>query len=133
MNRSLIDQWSIKFLLKALFSFNIFNKSQCTAWPNCDRSKSGKLILQKAGKLIYFVLILIILGSEVSVQMEQEDLENQISPASTSDKDLPFVFDSEPGKEWIQLKEVVQNEDLGKLNKKYFNVNQGMFKKTSIY
>ena len=60
------------------------------------------------------MLILIILGSEVSVQMEQEDLENQISPASTSDKDLPFVLDSEPGKEWIQLKEVVQNEDLGK-------------------
>ena len=65
--------------------------------------------------------------------MEQEDLENQISPTSTSDKDLPFVLDSEPGKEWIQLKEVVQNEDLGKLNKKYFNVKQGMFKKTSIY
>ena len=71
-------------------------------------------------------LILIILGSEVSVQMEHEHLENQISPASTSDKDLPFVFDSEPGKEWIQLKEVVQNEDLGKLNKKYFNVKQGI-------
>ena len=59
-------------------------------------------------------LILIILGTEVSVQMEQEDLENQISPASTSDKDVPFVLDSEPGKEWIQLKEVGKNENLGK-------------------
>ena len=57
------------------------------------------------------MLILIILGSEVSVQMEQEDLENQISPASTSDKD---VLDSEPGKEWIQLKEVGKNENSGK-------------------
>ena len=65
----------------------------------------------KAGKLIHCVLILIILGSEVSVQMEQEDLENQIS---TSDKDLPFVLDSEPGKEWIQLKEVGKNENPGK-------------------
>ena len=76
-------------------------------------------MLRKADKLIYCVLILIILGSEVSVQMEQEDLENQISPASTSDKDLPFELDSEPGKKWIQLKKVVQNEDLGKLNNKY--------------
>ena len=57
---------------------------------------------------------MIILGSEVSVQMEQEDLENQISPASTSDKDVPFVLDSEPGKEWIQLKEVGKNENPGK-------------------
>ena len=57
------------------------------------------------------MLILIILGSEVSVQMEQEDLENQISPASTSDKD---VLDLEPGKEWIQLKEVGKNKNLGK-------------------
>ena len=65
-------------------------------------------------------LILIILGTEVSVQMEQEDLENQISPASTSEKDVPFVLDSEPGKEWIQLKEVGKNENLGKRNKKYF-------------
>ena len=56
-------------------------------------------------------LILIILGSEVSVQMEQEDLENQISPASTSDKD---VLDLEPGKEWIQLKEVGIIENSGK-------------------
>ena len=56
---------------------------------------------------------MIILGSEVSVQMEQEDLENQISPASTSDKDVPFVLDSEPGKEWIQLKEVGKNETSG--------------------
>ena len=55
-----------------------------------------------------------ILGSEVSLQMEQEDFESQTSPASTSDKDVPFVLDSEPGKEWIQLKEVGQNEDLGK-------------------
>ena len=59
-------------------------------------------------------LILIILGSEVSVQMEQEDLENQISPASTSDKDVPFALDLEPGKEWIQLKEVGKNENPGK-------------------
>ena len=66
------------------------------------------------------MLILIILGSEVSVQMEQEDLENQISPASTSDKDVPFVLDSEPGKEWIQLQEVGKNENLGKQNKNHF-------------
>ena len=46
--------------------------------------------------------------------MEQEVLENQISPASTSDKDVPFVLDSEPGKEWIQLKEVGKNENSGK-------------------
>ena len=59
-------------------------------------------------------LTLIILGSEISVQIEQEDLENQISPAATSDKDVPFVLDSEPGKEWIQLKEVGKNENLGK-------------------
>ena len=59
------------------------------------------------------MLILIILGAEVSVQMEQEDLENQISPASTSDKDVPFVLDLEPGKEWIQLKEVGKNETSG--------------------
>ena len=59
-------------------------------------------------------------GYEVSVQMEQEDLENQISPASTSDKDVSFVLDSEPGKEWIQLKEVGKNENSGKRNKKYF-------------
>ena len=58
-------------------------------------------------------LILIILGSEVFVQIEQEDLENQISPASTSDKDVPFVLDSEPGKERIQLKEVGKNETSG--------------------
>ena len=74
----------------------------------------------KAGKVIHCVLILIILGSEVSVQMEQEDLENQISPASTSDKDVPFVLNSEPGKEWIQLKEVGKNENLGKQNKNHF-------------
>ena len=67
-------------------------------------------MLRKTGKLIYCVLILIILGSEVSVQMEQEDLENQISPASTSNKDLS----SEPGKEWIELKEVGKNENPGK-------------------
>ena len=73
-------------------------------------------IAGKAGKLIHCVLILIILGAEVSVQMEQEDLENQISPASTSDKDVPFVLDLEPGKEWIQLKEVGKNENLGKRN-----------------
>ena len=66
------------------------------------------------------MLILIILGSEVSVQMEQEDLENQISPSSTSNKDVPFVLDSEPGKEWIQLKEVGKNENLGKQNKNDF-------------
>ena len=42
--------------------------------------------------------------------MEQEDLENQISPASTSNKDLS----SEPGKEWIELKEVGKNENSGK-------------------
>ena len=58
-------------------------------------------------------LILIILGSEVFVQIEQEDLENQISPISTSDKDVPFVLDSEPEKEWIQLKEVGKNETSG--------------------
>ena len=60
------------------------------------------------------MLILIILGSEVSVQMEQEDLENQISPASISDKDVPVTLDLEPGKEWIQLKEVGKNENPGK-------------------
>ena len=59
-------------------------------------------------------LILIILGSEVSIQMEQEDLEIQISPASKSEKGVPFVLDSEPGKEWIQLKEVGKNENSGK-------------------
>ena len=58
--------------------------------------------------------MLIILGSEVSVQTEQDNLENQISPASTSDKDVPFVLDSEPGKKWIQLKEVGKNENSGK-------------------
>ena len=65
--------------------------------------------------------------------MEQEDLENQISPTSTSDKDLPFVLDSEPGKEWIQLKEVVQNEDLGKFNKKNFNVKQGTYRYLEVH
>ena len=58
-------------------------------------------MLWNAGKLIHRVLILIILGSEVSVQIEQED---QISPALTS-----VVLDLEPGKEWIQL------QDLGKI------------------
>ena len=60
------------------------------------------------------MLILIILGAEVSVQMEQEDLENQISPASTSDKDVTLVLDSEPGKERMQLKEVEKNQNSGK-------------------
>ena len=46
--------------------------------------------------------------------MEQDDLENQISPTSTSDKDVPFLLDSEAGKEWIQLKEVGKNENSGK-------------------
>ena len=71
-------------------------------------------MLRKTGKLIYCVLILIILGSEVSVQMEQEELENQISTASISDKDVPVTLDLEPGKEWIQLKEVGKNENPGK-------------------
>ena len=63
-------------------------------------------MLRNAGKLIHRVLIVIILGSEVSVRMEQED---QISPALTSDKDASVVLELEPGKEWIQL------QDLGKI------------------
>ena len=58
------------------------------------------------GKLIHRVLILIILGSEVSVQIEQED---QISPALTS-----VVLDLEPGKEWIQLQDLGKNENSSK-------------------
>ena len=60
-------------------------------------------MLWNAGKLIHRVLILIILGSEVSVQIEQED---QISPALTS-----VVLDLEPGKEWIQLQDLGKNEN----------------------
>ena len=74
-------------------------------------------MLRNARKLIHRVLILIILGSEVSVQIEQED---PISPALTSDKDASVVLELEPGKEWIQLKKVGKNENSGKCNKKYF-------------
>ena len=44
--------------------------------------------------------------------MEQDKQENEILPASTSDKDASFL--SEPGKEWIQLKKVGKNENSGK-------------------
>ena len=44
--------------------------------------------------------------------MEQDEQENEILPASTSDKDALFVL--EPGKEWIQLKEVGKNDNSGK-------------------
>ena len=63
-------------------------------------------MLRNAGKLMHRVLILIILGSEVSVQIEQED---QISPALTS-----VVLDLEPGKEWIQLQDLGKNENSSK-------------------
>ena len=54
----------------------------------CSKINCIQMKLQK--------LILIILGSEVSVQMEQDEQENEILPASTSDKDASFVL--EPGK-----------------------------------
>ena len=74
---------------------------------------SGKGSAQESQKNLY--LILIILGSvQVSVQMEQENPENEISPASTSDKDASIVSELEPEKEWIQLKEIGKNEKSGK-------------------
>ena len=58
---------------------------------------------------------LIILGPvQVSVQMEQDEQENEKSPDSTTNKDESFLLDSDPGKDWIQLKEVRKNETLGK-------------------
>ena len=68
-------------------------------------------MLRNARKLIHRVLILIILGSEVSVQIEQED---PISPALTSDKDASVVLELEPGKEWIQLQDLGKNENSSK-------------------
>ena len=39
-------------------------------------------------------------------------MHHPLLPISTSDKDASFVL--EPGKEWIQLKKVGKNENLGK-------------------
>ena len=51
---------------------------------------------------------------QVSVQMEQEKQENEVSPVLASDKCLSTSIELEPGKEYIEMEEIGKIENLGR-------------------
>ena len=67
--------------------------------------------------LLNHTLILIItyiIGSvQVSVQIEEEKQENEVSPFLTSDKDVSTAMESEPGKEYIGMEEIEKIDNSG--------------------
>ena len=50
---------------------------------------------------------------QVSVQIEEEKQENEVSPDLTSDKDGSTAMESEPGKEHIEMEEIGKLENSG--------------------
>ena len=85
--------------------------------------KSGSLVFQKFGppeslkKFNCLRLTLIIAydidSVQVSVQIEEEKQENEVSPDLTSDKDVSTAMESEPGKEHIEMEEIGKLENSG--------------------
>ena len=55
-----------------------------------------------------------ILDTEVSVQIEKEEEEKDLSPISSPVKDGPFISKSEPIEEWIPMEEMKKSEVTGK-------------------
>ena len=50
---------------------------------------------------------------QVSVQIEEEKQENEVSPVLTSDKGVSLAMESEPGKECIEMEEIGKVENSG--------------------
>ena len=64
---------------------------------------------------LHLVLIIHILGSvQIAVQIEEEKQENEVSPDLMSDKDVSTVMKSEPGKEYIEMREIGKIENSGR-------------------
>ena len=85
--------------------------------------KSGSLVFQKFGPpeslkiqngLCLILIIAYIIGAvQVSVQIEEEKQENEVSPDLTLDKDVTTAMESEPGKEHIEMEEIGKLENWG--------------------
>ena len=85
--------------------------------------KSGSLVFQKFGPpeslkiqngLCLILIIAYIIGAvQVSVQIEEEKQENEVSPVLTSDKGVSLAMESEPGKECIEMEEIGKLENSG--------------------
>ena len=81
--------------------------------------KSGSLVFQKFGlpeilKNLNCLIIAYIIGSiQVSVQIEEEKQENEVSPDLTSDKDVLTAMELEQGKEHIEMEEIGKLENSG--------------------
>ena len=85
--------------------------------------KSGSLVFRKIGPpeslkiqngLRLILITAYIIGSvQVSVQIEEENQENEVSPDLTSDKDVTTAMELEPGKEYIEMEEIGKIENSG--------------------
>ena len=85
--------------------------------------KSGSLVFQKFGPpeslkiqngLCLILIIAYIIGSvQVSVQIEEEKQESEVSPLLTSDKGVSNAMEPEPGIEYIQMGEIRKIENSG--------------------
>ena len=85
--------------------------------------KSGSLVLQKFGPPeslknlnglhLTLIIVYIIDSVQVSVQIEEEKQENEVSPVLTSDKGVSNTMESEPGKEYIEMEEIGKIDNSG--------------------
>ena len=50
---------------------------------------------------------------QVSIHIEEEKQENEVSPDLTSDKDVTTAMESETGKEYIEMEEIGKLENSG--------------------